>query len=89
MYLVALLSSKVTRDPHMVKILGERELNWTTWDYRLTFPNHVTDQDLHVYTDSNFAPSAFSWLCCSVPEPRPHQLEIGPPTVGDFVNSGV
>ena len=60
MYLVALLSSKVTRDPQMVNVLGERALDYLaeTADYRLTFPNQLTDQDLHVYTDSSFAPSS-------------------------------
>ena len=60
MYLVALLSSKVTRDPQMVNLLGERALDYLaeTVDYRLTFPNEVANQDLHVYTDSSFAPSS-------------------------------
>ena len=60
MYLVALLSSKVTRDAQTVNFLGERALDYLaeTADYRLTFPNEVDNQDLHVYTDSSFAPSS-------------------------------
>ena len=60
MYLVALLSSRVTRDPQMVNVLGERVLDdlAETVDYRLTFPNKATDQHIHVYKDSSFAPSS-------------------------------
>ena len=60
MYLVSLLSSKVTRDPHMVNTLGERALDYLaeTADYRLTFPAQRSDHNIHVYTDSSFAPSS-------------------------------
>ena len=60
MYLVALLSSKLTRDPQIVNTLGERALDYLaeTADYRLTFPAQKLDHNIHVYTDSSFAPSS-------------------------------
>ena len=60
MYLVALLSSKCTRDPQVVSNLGERALDYLAEivDYRLTFPNAPEDENIHVFTDSSFAPSS-------------------------------
>ena len=60
MYLVALLSSKVMMDPETVNVLGERVLDYLneTRHYRLTFPAFKDPQDVHVYTDSSFAPSS-------------------------------
>ena len=60
MYLVALLSSKVTMAPETVNVLGERVLDYLkeTQHYRLTFPAFKDPQDVHVYTDSSFAPSS-------------------------------
>ena len=59
-YLVAVMSSRVTRNPEAVSAIGKRVLNYlaATINYRLTFRRSSASSDLHVYTDSSFAPSS-------------------------------
>ena len=59
-YLVALMSSRVNRNPEVVNAIGERVLDYlaATIGYRLTFQPREDNMDIHVYTDSSFAPSS-------------------------------
>ena len=58
-YLVAVMSSRVTRNLDAVNAIGNL-LNYlaATINYRLTFRRSSAPSDLHLYTDSSSAPSS-------------------------------
>ncbi|OLQ13572.1 Copia protein [Symbiodinium microadriaticum] len=59
-YIVALMSSRITRSPELVNRIGQRLLDYLneTIGYRVRLGQEECDpEELNVYTDSSFAPS--------------------------------